>query len=227
MTGARSGAILRRSEDADSRETVAIVADRHLSVAALSALLLRDGHYVMVRQARGIAEVAGVLQSFHPTVVVVESSWDQWSIPIDPRSWAGRTLLLIDPEEDPGVFAQAVRSHANGFLSRSAAVEAFAEAVTTVREAGSYLDPILMPQIRGAMSRAGAEPIGQSSPLSPRERDILVRIANGRSTKEVAREYAIAPKTVANHILNMYPKLNLRDRGQLVVYAAQHGLTTF
>ena len=77
------------------------------------------------------------------------------------------------------------------------------------------------------MSRAGAEPIGQSSPLSPRERDILVRIANGRSTKEVAREYAIAPKTVANHILNMYPKLNLRDRGQLVVYAAQHGLTTF
>jgi DNA-binding NarL/FixJ family response regulator len=226
MSGARSGAILRRSEDADDRQTVAIVADRHLSVAALSALLLRDRKYVMVREARGLAEVARVLQSFRPTVVVVETSSGRWSLPFDPGSWGGRTLLLTDPEGDQGVSAQAVRGHANGYISRSFAAEAFAEAVATLREAGTYLDRDLVRQIQGSTSPTDTDSFGPSPRLSPREWEILVRIANGRSTKEVAREYAIAPKTVSNHIINMYQKLKLRHRGQLVVYAAQHGLIT-
>jgi DNA-binding CsgD family transcriptional regulator len=51
-------------------------------------------------------------------------------------------------------------------------------------------------------------------------------VANGRSSKDIARQFSIAPKTVCNHVNNIYAKLNLRHRGQLVLYAAQRGLMT-
>jgi DNA-binding NarL/FixJ family response regulator len=76
------------------------------------------------------------------------------------------------------------------------------------------------------MKQLEANPTPARSDLSQRQRDILVRIAGGRSTKQVAREYAIAPKTVANHVNNIYQKLNLRARGQLVLYAAKRGSTS-
>ena len=64
-----------------------------------------------------------------------------------------------------------------------------------------------------------------TSILSERERDILTRIASGRSTKQVARDCAISPKTVGNHVSNIRHKLNLHHRGQLVLFALQQGLT--
>ena len=64
------------------------------------------------------------------------------------------------------------------------------------------------------------------SGLSGREREILTGIASGRSTKQVARDYAISPKTVGNHVNNICHKLNLRHRSQLVLFALQQGLTT-
>ena len=65
-----------------------------------------------------------------------------------------------------------------------------------------------------------------SSRLSERERDILTRIASGRSTKQVARDCAISPKTVGNHVTNIRHKLNLSQRGQLVLFALRQGLTS-
>jgi DNA-binding NarL/FixJ family response regulator len=66
----------------------------------------------------------------------------------------------------------------------------------------------------------------QRSELSQRERGVLTGVASGKSSKEIAREYAIAPKTVSNHIANMLQKLNLRHRGELVLYAAEQGLVS-
>ena len=62
--------------------------------------------------------------------------------------------------------------------------------------------------------------------LSEREREILTLVASGHSVKEVARRYAITPKTVGNHLGRICEKLHLRGRGQLVLFAIQHGLTT-
>ncbi len=92
-------------------------------------------------------------------------------------------------------------------------------AIQRLREGRSYLDPALSEPIR----RASAD--GPGPALSPRERDILRGVAAGRSSKEIGRQHAIAPKTVCNHVNNICQKLKLRHRGQLVLYAAQHGLT--
>lgn len=80
--------------------------------------------------------------------------------------------------------------------------------------------------IRTAIDEARTTPNSSSMTLSERERDILTRIASGQSTKQVARDCAISPKTVGNHVSNISHKLNLHHRSQLVLFALQQGLTS-
>lgn len=61
-------------------------------------------------------------------------------------------------------------------------------------------------------------------PLSPREREILLRLARGESNKEVGRELGVAESTVKIHVQHILRKLKLTSRVQAAVYAAEHGL---
>jgi DNA-binding NarL/FixJ family response regulator len=218
-----STAILTRSRSGQPPTTLAIVGDRRLSVAALAALLLGDPAYQQVDDARGKEPVQQALARYQPSVVVVESNGVSLREAMEAAQTSGRILLLLDPEAEPSVFNAAVRWQAPGYLSRSAARQSLEKAIDSIRETGYYLDPLLV----GRMLAVSKEPVTPRRPeLSQRERDILVRIASGRSTKEVARELAIAAKTVGNHVSNISQKLNVKHRGELVLYAVEQGLST-
>jgi DNA-binding NarL/FixJ family response regulator len=221
-SGGLATILIAEDPGSESPNALAIIADRRLTAAALAALLMKDPKYRLIRGVHGIEDVRQALAVHRPTVLIVDSTAATFFSAIDPSGWNGRTLLLLDPEDDAAVFLDAVRAGARGYLSRSASREALQAAVETLRETGFYLDPLLVERILPAVRRSRETRSGE---LSPREREILVRIATGLSTKQVAREYAITAKTVGNHINSIYQKLNLRHRGQLVLYAAQHGLT--
>jgi DNA-binding NarL/FixJ family response regulator len=210
------------ADGSEPEQSIAIIADRRLTVAALAALLMKDPRYRLIRGVHGIEAVREALSLQRPGVLILDSTAATFFSAIDPSGWDGRTLLLLDPEDDPAVFLDAVRAGAGGYLSRSASRDALQAAVETLRETGFYLDPMLVERILPAIRRSRD---ARSGELSPREREILVRIASGLSTKQVAREYAITAKTVGNHINSIYQKLNLRHRGELVLYAAQHRMT--
>lgn len=215
------GVVIAYSGVVQPVHVLAVVADRRLSAAALSALLLKDPAYRITREACGVGEVRAMLADERPQVMVLDVTGAAFFALIDASTWGVRTLLLLDPSDDPTVFAEAVRARVQGYLSRSVSRETLEAAIASLYRSGFYMDPLLMGSVRMAVQGPVA-----SSALSLREREILVWIASGRSTKDIARECAITPKTVANHVNNMVQKLNLRHRGQLVLYAAQQGLTT-
>jgi DNA-binding NarL/FixJ family response regulator len=222
VTTAVSAAFLGRSTPWAPADVIAIVSDRRLSVAALTAVLLQDRRYGLLAEERGAEGVRAALRCHRPVLTVVETAGPVWdALPAEVE--IGQVLLLVDPDDDPAILARALRSDAAGYLSRSASGGALQIVIESIRKTGGYQDPLLLERLG---PRADSATAAGAERLSQRQHDILVRIASGWSTKEVAREYAITPKTVGNHINHIYRRLNLRRRGELVIYAAQQGLTT-
>ena len=220
-----SAAILIAGDVGTDGHRLAIVADRQLSVAALAALVVEPSRYRLVHQARGVGAIRQALNDFQPAVIIIEATWLKGTSLVDALGCKENVLILLDPEDNPGVFIQAAAAHARGYLSRTAKREALHNAIERLRSGDDYLDGAIAGRMLAAMSQSG-NTVAPRAGLSERERGILIRIAGGRSTKEIGREYAITPKTVANHVNNLSHKLHARNRGQLVLFAAEQGLTT-
>ncbi len=200
-------------------DRLAVVGDRRLTVAALTALLLTDDRRTVTLTVAG-TDVPSAVGAFQPAVCVLDLLAESWSNRPLPIAETTRTLLLLDPDESSATFVNAVRSGAGGFLARSASREALESAIERVASSGSYLDPTLA----GSIWKASEEGRWQSLELSRRETEILGYVASGQSSKQIARHVGVTAKTVCNHVSNIYAKLNLRHRGELVLYAAQQGL---
>ena len=215
-------AVITAGDGAAGDPSVAVVSDRRLSVAALAALLQDGPLATVLRVVQGTRDVKSALDEYRPEVIIADGTWSRWP-GINNVSWGGRVLLLLDPEDDPRVFKQAVQSGVDGYLSRSASAAALGSAIEAVRKHKHYLDPLLEGHIHWA-----TEEVRLRLPLEPRlsqrELEIIAAIAKGRSSKEIARDCSVTAKTVCNHISNIYGKLNIKDRGQLVMYAVQEGL---
>ncbi|MFH9979210.1 response regulator [Streptomyces sp. NPDC017179] len=137
-----------------------------------------------------------------------------------------RVLILTTFDEDEYVY-QALRAGASGFLLKSAPPRELAGAIRTVA-AGQAL---LAPEITRRMieeyvrrPRPGSHQPTRLAKLTPREHEVLGRIARGRSNAEIGAELFLSEPTVKTHVTRILAKLGLRDRVQAVVFAYEHGL---
>ena len=76
----------------------------------------------------------------------------------------------------------------------------------------------------GAAARGAHQARQPDSLLSPREREVLALVAQGRSNKEIAEALFVAPSTVKTHVTSLLTKLDADNRAQLATIAAQRGL---
>ncbi len=133
-------------------------------------------------------------------------------------------LVLTMLEDDASVFA-AMRAGARGYLLKGA------DQVDVLRAIGvaAHGEAIFSPPIARRLMQyfANMQPILPSSAfpdLTEREREILGLIAQGKSNAEIAGELVLSPKTVSNHVSNIFSKLQVVDRAQAVLRAKQAGL---
>jgi HD-GYP domain-containing protein (c-di-GMP phosphodiesterase class II) len=106
-------------------------------------------------------------------------------------------------------------------LPEAAAAQALLKDVRDGKLDGKAVQAVLA--ATGQVPRGGA--LISQDQLTPREVEILRALAKGQSMKEVGRALGISPKTVDNHIQNIYPKIGVKTRGGAVLYAVEHGLT--
>ncbi|MGV9302312.1 response regulator [Nonomuraea sp. NPDC003727] len=125
-------------------------------------------------------------------------------------------ILVLTSVSDRSDVGPAMRAGASGFLYKDVDPNALVQAVRAVH-GGQVL---LAPEAASAMMAAESTPV----PLTEREREVLKLIAAGRSNKEIARDLAVAEKTVKTHVSNVLMKLGVQDRTQAALYAVRHGL---
>lgn len=132
------------------------------------------------------------------------------------------TLTMFD--EDESVF-QVMRAGARGYLLKGADQEEILRAVRAVAHGDAIFGPSLARRLIGyfgvVRGQAGALPFGN---LTERERGVLEMVAAGRSNSEIARVLFVTPKTVRNHVSNIFSKLQVTDRAQAIVRAREAGL---
>jgi DNA-binding NarL/FixJ family response regulator len=197
--------------------SVLLVDDHPVVRQGLRALLeVQDGIVVAGEAGDGPTAVS-LATSLRPDIVLLDlkllPGMDGIAVLESLRSSGLRTLVLTSATE-PSAAARAVRAGAAGVLYKDIDPDALVRAIRSVRD-GNVL---LAPEALGSLVRGS-----RADTLTPREREVLARIADGRSNREIARLLALSEKTVKAHVSSVLAKLGVQDRTQAAVYAVRHG----
>jgi len=137
-----------------------------------------------------------------------------------------KVLVLTTFELDDYVFG-ALRAGASGFLLKDALPEQLIAAVHTLARGDALLDPAVTRAVVERFARTPAPDAAVArrvADLSPREREVLLLLAEGLSNKEIAGRMFVSEATVKTHVMAVLRKLGLRDRIQAVVFGYEAGL---
>jgi DNA-binding NarL/FixJ family response regulator len=133
-------------------------------------------------------------------------------------------LVLTMYDEQDSVF-DAVRAGARGYLLKGAGRDELVRAVRAVAAGEAIFGPAVARRLVAYFAR----PVPEASPgafpeLTDREREILDLIARGMSNPDITTRLVLSPKTVRNHVSNVFAKLQVRDRAEAIVRAREAGL---
>jgi DNA-binding NarL/FixJ family response regulator len=133
-------------------------------------------------------------------------------------------LVLTMSEDDDSVFA-AMRAGARGYLVKGSDTDEVIAAIMAVGRGDAIFGPTVAQRILSFLTRPLSAYDEQMFPeLSHREREVLDLIATGVSNADIARRLSLSPKTVRNHVSNVFTKLQVADRAQAIVRARAAGL---
>lgn len=218
---------------------VAVVDDQTLIRAAVVELLGSTEEVEVVAEAVNGREALRVAHELHPDVVLMDIRMPVLDginataeLRADPSLASTRVLILTTFEEDEYLLG-ALRSGADGFVSKGAEPDEIVRAVRTVHAGDALLSPaatrtlisryLIVDRAPAPSHQFSRERIDE---LTPREREVLVLVARGLSNQEIADSLVISPHTAKTHINNVMSKLSSPGRAQLVVWAYETGLVT-
>lgn len=135
-------------------------------------------------------------------------------------------VIILSMHATEEYVLQALRAGASGYLLKDSAPLELALALQAVSRGETYLSPPISRQVvESYVQRVGGEP-DPLSMLTDRQREILQLIAEGNSTKDIARRLDLSIKTIETHRAQLMDRLNIHDVPGLVRYAIRHGLTS-
>jgi len=200
-----------------------ILADDHTLLLEAFEKLLAAECDVVAKVADGRALVAAV-QEHHPDVVVLDLS-----MPLLNGLEAARQiksfdktvrLVFVTMNEDPDLAAEAFRAGGSAYLLKRSASS---ELLTAIRESmkhRSYVTPLVTEGMLGSLMHSAAD--APSRQLTPRQREVLQLLAEGKSMKEVASILNVTARTVAFHKYRMMEQLNIKTNAELIQYAIRN-----
>jgi len=200
-----------------------LLADDHALILGAFEKLLAGECDIVGQVGDGRALVAAV-EALDPDIVVLDIS-----MPLLNGLDAGRQikqksrnvkLVYLTMNEDPDLAAEAFRAGASGYLLKSSAASELTTAIREVAQGRTYITPLVAEGLVEALQHTSDRTPGQD--LTPRQREVLQLLAEGRSMKEVASLLSLTPRTVAFHKYQMMEQLKVKSTAELIQYAVKH-----
>jgi DNA-binding NarL/FixJ family response regulator len=207
------------------RATV-LLADDHAIVAEGLAGLLR-GEFSLVGAVPDGVQLLEAARRLRPDVIVADLAMPRLSgLEALRRLRAdglATPMIFLTMHADAQLAAEALRAGASGFVVKHAAGKELIAAIHAVLRGKTYLTTDLAQEVAAAL--ADPAPPGHGR-LTPRQREVVRLIAEGRTMKEVAVSLGLSPRTVETHKYQIMEALSLQTTAELIRYAIEHGLTT-
>jgi DNA-binding NarL/FixJ family response regulator len=203
----------------------AVLADDHYVVrSGIRALLATMEPIEIVGEAANGRQLIEVVEQTDPDLVITDLSMPELdgmrAIAELRERWPKLKILAISMYDTPDFVQGALRNGANGYVMKDATPTELGFAVETVLAGESYLSP----RVSGQLVETLRGDRAAEMPLTERQRQVLVMIARGYSTKEIAFELGLSPKTVEVHRARLMERLGISDVAGLTLYAVRKRL---
>jgi DNA-binding NarL/FixJ family response regulator len=199
-----------------------LLADDHSLLLGAFAKLLANECAIVGQEADGRSLVVAA-DKLRPDVIVLDIA-----MPLLNGLDAARQIkqkqqqvkiVFVTMNEDPDLAAEAFRAGASAYLLKRSAVSELSTAIREVMQGRSYVTPLMTQGLVGTLLHPEERTVFHE--LTPRQREVLQLIAEGRSMKEIAGVLNVAPRTVAFHKYQMMEQLNVKSTAELIQYAVK------
>ncbi|MBI2947819.1 MAG: response regulator transcription factor [Verrucomicrobia bacterium] len=201
-----------------------LLADDHTLVrAGIRSLLERMPDVSVIAEAANGREVLALVQSAHPNIVLMDIGMPFMNgLEATTRvlgEFPDVRVIILSMHMNEEYVLQAMRAGASGYLLKKAATAELETAIRAVARGATYLSPAFTKRVAEQLLEKGSDLKFPLEYLTPRQREILQLIAEGRNTKEIAAVTRLSAKTVEFHRAQLMDRLDIHDVPGLVRYA--------
>jgi len=205
--------------EAKAEPITCVIADDHPAVLDSVARVLTDQGFRVLAQVRDGEDALEAIEQHAPQVAIVDLSMPRLNgVALARRVTGGTAVIVYTGYSDRVLLVEALEAGVRGFVLKEAPLADLARAIATVAGGGIYVDPVL-----GGLLMS-SEATQHLTMLTPREREVLSLLADGRRNEEIGRELQIATETTRAHIRNAMRKLDADTRTQAVATALRQSL---
>lgn len=209
--------------------TRVLLADDHTLVrSGFRALLEQIDDVEVVAEAADGREALRLTEEHRPNLVLMDIAMPELNgleaASRITKQFPDVSVILLSMHASEEYVSEALKTGAAGYMLKDAAAVELQLALKAVANGESYLSPAVASRVVAARAQpAGARATGLGR-LTPRQREILQLIAEGNSTKSIARKLELSVKTVETHRAKLMARLDIHDIAGLVRYAIRIGL---
>ena len=214
--------------EGDGPIRVLIVDDQPVVRAGLKAMLNVEG-ITVVGECRSGEESVAASRELQPDVVLMDVNMPDMNgleaTRLIKGESPGSAVIIVTGVESKDYLRSAIEAGAVGYLVKGMEREMFVQAVRLVQQGGSLIDASMLAYLaKETRVGPGGEERDGIQALSPREREALRHIVQGKTNKEIAQEMSYSTGTVKNLVQSITEKLGVADRTQAAVYAVRAGI---
>ena len=208
------------------RPRVLLADDHRLVAEGLKSLLAPEFDLVgVVEDGRALVEAAGALR---PDVIVADIAMPHLNgieALVQLRQGGDQVpVVFLTMHRDAAYARRALDAGASGFVLKHSAPAELVAAIRAALEGKTYLTPQLAGEVLSSMKGRPEGPADPVASLTPRQRQVLQLLAEGRSAKEIASSLAISARTVEFHKYQIMEALGLHTNAELTRFAIKNGL---
>lgn len=203
---------------------ILVAEDHPLFREALARTIREQPAFELVGEAGDGREALSLVRTLRPDVVVLDLKLPEYDglqiLSILRQEEADAKVVLISAFLDGTLAYEAVAAGAEAYLSKDADREQICATIQAVARG----ETVLAPEIQAGIAQEIRSRGGDRPALSPREREVLALVAEGRSAPDIGEALYLSPATVKGHLQALYDKLGVSDRAAAVAEAMRRGL---